>query len=159
METMVVIYSQDRFVKQHKRCLFCGLNVRTTENQIIEYVIWEHRGQDFSGAFWSETHSLVGGKTRFCLQDIKNICDYNGVETKSLSSNSILLSTVNTDLEMQIDAIVTEKDGLMFIKWVYSPFARIYDEKVYINVTNSTNHQITILDMFQVQNIFSLGKV
>lgn len=158
MENTVVIYSQDRFVRQHRRCLFCGLNVRTTENQIIKYVIWEHCGKG-SGAFWSETHSLVGGKTKFCLQDIKNICDYNGIETKSLSGDSILLSTVNTDLEMQIDAIVTEKYGLMFIKWVYSPFARIYDEKVYTNVTNTSDHQITVLDMFQVQNIFSLGKV
>lgn len=158
METSVVIYSKDAFVRQHRRCLFCGLNVRSTENQIIKYVIWEHCGKG-SGAFWTETHSLVGGKTKFCLLDIKNICDYNGVETTSLSNNSILISTVNTDLEMQIDAIVTEKDGLMFIKWIYSPFARINDEKVYSNTTNSTDHQITVLDMFQIQNIFSLGKV
>lgn len=158
MKTSVVIYSKDAFVKQHKRCLFCGLNVISSENQIIIYVIWEHCGKG-SGAFWSETHRLVGGKTKFCLQDIKNICDYNGVETRSLSGDSILISTVNTDLEIQIDAIVTEKDGLMFIKWVYSPFARINDVKVYSNTTNSTNHQITVLDMIQIQNIFSLGKV
>lgn len=158
METSVVIYSKDAFVRQHRRCLFCGLNVRSTENQIIKYVIWEHCGKG-SGAFWTETHSLVGGKTKFCLLDIKNICDYNGVETTCLSNNSILISTVNTDLEMQIDAVVTEKDGLMFIKWIYSPFARINDVKVYSNTTNSTDHQITVLDMFQIQNIFSLGKV
>lgn len=158
METSVVIYSKDAFVRQHRRCLFCGLNVRSTENQIIEYVIWEHCGKG-SDAFWTETHSLVGYKTRFCLQDIKNICDYNGVETTCLSNNSILISTVNTDLEMQIDAIVTEKDDLMFIKWIYSPFARMNDVKVYSNTTNSTDHQITVIDMIQIQNIFSLGKV
>lgn len=46
----------------------------------------------------------------------------------------------------------------MFIEWVYSAFAKIDDEKVYTNITNSNTHQITILDMIQIQNVFALSK-
>lgn len=31
-----VIYSKDSYVKQHKRCLFNGKNVRATHDQVID---------------------------------------------------------------------------------------------------------------------------
>jgi hypothetical protein len=159
METSVVIYSKDAFVKRHRCCWFNGKDIGATENQIIDHVVWRHCGKgEYTKWEDSNCSATTGSRTKFCLQDIIDICYYNGVEAKFISADTILLSTVNKDLGLQINAIVYNKDDKMFIEWVYSPFAMVYDEKVYTGTTNSNTHQITILDMIQVQNVFALSK-
>ena len=160
METSVVIYSKDAFVNRHKCCWFNGKDIHTIENQVVDHVVWRHCGKG-EYAKWEDSNcsATTGSKTNFCLKDIIDICHYNGVETKFVSADTILLSIVNADLGIQINAIVYNKDGKMLIEWVYSAFAKIGDEKVFTDTTNSNIHQITVLDMIQIQNVFALSKV
>lgn len=52
---LVCIYSKDRYVKQHRRCFFNAKNIRATENQVIDHVLWQHCGKG-SGACWTDTN-------------------------------------------------------------------------------------------------------
>jgi hypothetical protein len=157
--TSTVIYSKDSCVKQHKRCFFNAINVRADYNQIIEYVIWEHCGKG-SGAFWTETYPLLGGKTRFCLQDIKNICDYNNVQYELLES-SVILEEIHCGLNMEVKATITERDNQMYIKWVYRPYMlrNSITPIIHMNEVCTEEHLITVLDMEQLKQMFDFNKV
>lgn len=155
--TSVCIYSKNSCVKQHRRCFFNAVSVRADYNQIIEYVIWEHSGQDFSGAFWTETHPLLGGKTRFCLLDIKNICDYNGVQFELLET-SVILEETPLDINMVVRATITERDNQMYIKWEYRPYMH-YNFIFYINEACTEEHLITVLDMEMLKHVFDFNKL
>lgn len=154
-----VIYSKNSCVKQHKRCTFNAINVRADYNQIIHYVIWEHCGKG-SGAFWTETHPLLGGKTRFCLQDIKNICDCNNVQYELLET-SVILEEKHCGINMEVRATITERDGGMFITWTYRPymFRNSVTPIIYMNETCTPEHQITVLDMEQLKHMFDFYKI
>lgn len=152
----VCIYSKDSCVKQHKRCFFNAINVRADYNQIIEYVIWEHCGKG-SGAFWAETHRLVGGKTRFCLQDIKDICRYNGVPFE-INKNTLILKNTCSKFQMDVQATISERDNRMYIKWEYRPYTH-YNFIFYINEACTDEHLITVLDMEQVKQMFDFDKL
>lgn len=151
-----VIYSKNSCVKQHKRCSFNAINVRADYNQIIKYVIWEHCGKG-SGAFWTETYPLLGGKTRFCLQDIKNICDYNDVQYEVLET-SVILEETSLDINMEVRATITERDNQMYIKWEYRPYIH-YNFIFYINEACTEEHLITVLDMQQLKHVFDFNKL
>lgn len=151
-----VIYSKNSCVKQHKRCTFNAINVRADYNQIIHYVIWEHCGKG-SGAFWTETYPLLGGKTRFCLQDIKNICDYNDVQYEVLET-SVILEETSLDINMEVRATITERDNQMYIKWEYRPYIH-YNFIFYINEACTEEHLITVLDMQQLKHVFDFNKL
>lgn len=158
--TSVCIYSKASFITQHRRCFFNAINVRADYDQIIHYVIWEHRGKDFSGSFWTETHSLVGGKTRFCLQDIKNICDYNNVQYELLKS-SVILEEIHCSLNMEVRATITERDNRMYITWTYRPymFRNSVTPILYMNEVCTEEHLITVLDMQQLKQMFDFNKL
>lgn len=154
--TSTVIYSKNNWLSQHKRCSFNAINVRADYNQIIEYVIWEHCGKG-SGAFWTETYPLLGGKTRFCLQDIKNICDYNDVQYEVLET-SVILEETSLDINMEVRATITERENQMYIKWEYRPYVH-YNFIFYINEVCTEEHLITVLDMEQLKHMFDFDKL
>jgi hypothetical protein len=157
--TSTVIYSKDAFVKQHRRCFFNAINVRADYDQIIEYVIWEHCGKG-SGAFWTETHSLLGGKTRFCIQDIIDICKYNGV-IYALEGTSVILEKRHHELNMEVKVKITERDNQMYIKWAYRPFMHrnSITPIIHMNEVCTEEHLITVLDMEQLKQMFDFNKV
>jgi hypothetical protein len=157
--TSTVIYSKDSCVKQHKRCFFNAINVRADYDQIIHYVIWEHCGKG-SGAFWTETRPLLGGKTRFCLQDIKDICNYNGVQFKQLET-SVILEETYFEINMEVRATITEREGYMYITWAYRPymFRNSVTPILYMNEVCTEEHLITVLDMAQLKQMFDFNKL
>lgn len=152
------IYSKNRYVEQHRRCFFNAKNIRSTYNQVIDYVIWEHCGRD-RDAFWTATNysTSTGDRTKFCLQDIIDICNYNGVQFKQLET-SVILEETSFDLNMEVRATITERDGYMYITWEYRPYTH-YHFKFYINEACIEEHLITILDIEQLKHVFDFYKI
>jgi hypothetical protein len=149
---LVCIYSKDRYVKQHRRCFFFSKNVRSTHDQVIDHVVWQHCGKG-SGAFWTDTNcsSITENRTKFCLQDIIDICNYNGVQFE-LSETSVILKERHHKLNMEVQATITERDNKMYITWVYRPF--MYGDPIlYLNELSTDVHQITVLDMEQLKQV------
>ena len=152
-----VIYSKDAFVRQHRRCFFKGKSVRPTLDQVIDHVVWEHSGKG-SGAFFTETNCPP--KTRFCLQDIIDICKYNGVAFEH-NENTIILKTTFSEMYMKVKAIITERDGKMYITWEYAPFMHHNSTTpiLYMNAVRIDEHQITVLDITQIKQMFDFNKL
>lgn len=155
------IYSKNRYVEQHRRCFFNAKNIRSTYNQVIDYVIWEHCGKG-SGAFWTATNysTSTGDRTKFCLQDIKDICDYNGVQYE-LTEASVILEETSLDINMNVRATITERDNRMYIKWEYRPYMirNSVTPILYMNETCTEEHLITVLDMEQLKQVFDFNKL
>jgi hypothetical protein len=156
-----VIYSKDRYVKLHRRCFFHGKNVRATDNQVIDYVIWEHSGKG-SGAFFTATHCdpWNGDRTKFCLQDIIDICNYNGAQFE-LSETSVILKEIHHELNMEVRATITERDNKMYITWAYRPYMHhnSITPILYMNEACTDEHLITVLDMAQLKQMFDFNKL
>lgn len=152
------IYSKNSYVNQHRRCLFNAKNIRSTDNQVIDYVIWEHLGKG-SGAFWTATNysTSTGDRTKFCLQDIVDICNYNGVQFKQLEA-SVILEESSLDISIEVRATITERDNQMYIKWEYRPYIH-YNFIFYINEACTEEHLITVLDMHMLKHVFDFNKV
>lgn len=152
------IYSKNRYVEQHRRCFFNAKNIKSTYNQVIDYVIWEHCGRDRDD-FWTATNysTSTGDRTKFCLQDIIDICNYNGVQFKQLET-SVILEETSFDLNMEVRATITERDNKMYITWEYRPYIH-YHFKLYINKACIEEHLITILDMEQLKHVFDFYKI
>lgn len=152
-----VIYSKDALVRQHKRCMFKGKSVRADHDQIIDHVVWEHCGKG-SSSFWTSTNCSAWDedRTRFCLQDIIDICRYNGVEYTQ-SNNTITLSDICEEICLRVKAIITERNEKMYIKWSYAPY--MYRNSVtpiiHRNEVCTDEQQITVLDIEQLANMFN----
>lgn len=125
---------------------------------MIDYVIWEHCGRD-RDAFWTATNysTSTGDRTKFCLQDIKDICDYNGVQYE-LTEASVILEETSLDINMNVRATITERDNRMYIKWEYRPYIH-YNFIFYINEACTEEHLITVLDMQQLKHVFDFNKL
>lgn len=156
-----VIYSKDAFVRLHRRCFFKGKSVRPTLDQVIDHVVWEHSGKG-SGAFFTETHCdpFNGGRTRFCLQDIIDICKYNDVPFEQ-NENTIILKTTYSELYMKVQAIIVESNNKMYITWTYRPYTlhNSITPLIYMNELQTEEHQITVLDMEQLKHMFDFDKL
>ena len=157
----VCIYSKDNYVKQLRCCFFNAKNVRSTHDQVIDHVVWQHCGKG-SGAFWTNTNSSAWdeGRTRFCLQDIKDICKYNGV-IYALEGKSVIIEEITCELNMEIKVKITERDNKMYITWVYRPFMHrnSITAILYMNESSTDEHQITVLDMAQLKQMFDFNKL
>lgn len=156
-----VIYSKDSYVKQHRRCFFNAKYVRATENQIIDHVVWEHCGKG-SSSFWTNTNCSAWDedRTRFCLQDIIDICKYNGVEF-ALEGTSVILEETSLDINMEVKVKITERDNKMYITWAYRPFMHrnSITPIIHMNEACTEEHQITVLDMEQLKQMFDFDKL
>lgn len=151
-----VIYSKDSCVKQHRRCLFGAKNVKANCDQIISYVIWQHCGKG-SGAFWTDTNcsATTGNKTKFCLQDIIDICKYNDVVFQQ-RNNTVTICNMCDELCLEVQAIITQRENKMYITWIYTPY--MYRNSItpiiHMNETYTEQHLITVLDMEQLKQMF-----
>lgn len=153
-----VIYSKDRYARQHRRCFFKSNSLRPTHDRVIDHVVWEHNGK-VGGASFTATHydPHSGGRTKFCLQDIIDICNYNGVQF-SLIETGVFIEEIYPNIEIQ--ATITERDDKMYIRWGYKPFMlrNSITPPIYMNETFTDEHQITVLDMEQIKRMFDFNK-
>lgn len=145
--TSTEIYSKDG----HKRVYFSGKYIRDTWKQVIDYAIWEDYINDDSRPYFIPSNAPA--ETEFCLQDIKDICDYNDVQYELFSNGkSFRLATTKDCIE--IDAVIFKGNDHVYIYWIYKIYIDIGGEKVITNRTQTKEHAITVLDMEQLKQVF-----
>jgi hypothetical protein len=102
----------------------------------------------------------LGGKTRFCIQDIIDICKYNGVQFAQ-KGTSVIIEKITCELNMEVRATITERDNQMYIKWVYRPYMHRNSVTpiIHMNEVCAEEHLITVLDVEQLKQMFDFNKV
>lgn len=102
----------------------------------------------------------TGNRTEFCLQDIIEICQYNGVGFET-NKNTLILKLRHPELQIEIQATITERENKMYITWVYRPYAQYnyITPILYMNEVCTEEHLITVLDMEQLKHMFDFDNL